>query len=162
MNDVFDEELIKELGLDPEDIHGPKERNAKRPIRPAAKTPVKVPAKATQPPEKKPVQPQAPEPQAPEPKAPAAPQPAKPKVPETLEDQATRISQDIPVHLAAVLAKKSVKLKDILELKTGEVLEFKKLPQEPLDLVANGKLIAKAELVLIDGKIGARIVKLIK
>ncbi len=63
---------------------------------------------------------------------------------------------------SAVLSKKSLKLQSILDFKPGDVVEFKKLPHDLLDLVANGKLVAKAELVLIDGQLGARIVKLIK
>lgn len=156
MNDVFDDELIKELGLDPEDLGKSKTDLKKKPI--SKKT---APEKAAKPPVPK-SKPKAEESSISEPTKSQAPEPPQTVEPESLEEQAIRVSQDIPVHLAAVIAKKSVKLKDILELKTGEVLNFKKLPQEPLDLVANGKLIAKAELVLIDGKLGARIVKLIK
>jgi len=157
MNDVFDEELIKELGLDPEDLTKEKPNLKKRPLSARSKPPVKAAAKPPIPkekPQEKPIE------KIPEEKA--AVESVKESQPETMEDQAARVSKDIPVHLAAVIAKKSIKLKDILELKTGEVLDFKKLPQDPLDLVANGKLIAKAELVLIDGKLGARIIKLIK
>ncbi|HLD44936.1 MAG TPA: FliM/FliN family flagellar motor switch protein, partial [bacterium] len=69
---------------------------------------------------------------------------------------------EIPVQMAAVLAKKTMRLSEILTLNVGEVLEFKKQPNEPLDLVANGKLVAKAELVVVDGKLGVRIVKLVR
>jgi flagellar motor switch protein FliN/FliY len=60
------------------------------------------------------------------------------------------------------MAKQSVRLKDILQLKVGDVMDFKRATTEPVDLVGNGKLVAKAELVLVDGKVGVRVLKLIK
>lgn len=169
-NDVFDEDLMRELGLDPEDI-----ANVKIPP-----PPQKKPATAAPQPQAAP-RPAAPQPKSPSPKAPtpaeessytdkiqtpadppSSPQPARSAVPMNAAGHGERIAQGIPVHLAAVLAKKSIPLREVVELSVGEVVDFKKLPEEPIDLVANGKLVAKAELVMIDGKIGARIVKLVK
>jgi type III secretion system YscQ/HrcQ family protein len=73
----------------------------------------------------------------------------------------TRVSPDIPVHLVAVLGKRSVTVKDILKMKMGEVVELDRAPHDVVDLVANGKLVAQGELVEIDGKLGVRILKLI-
>lgn len=154
MSDVFDEELIKELGLDPNEFGDqPKEAKKDKPKVPAPKVERKV--------EKTP--------------APAKPSEiSQPLAPDSersagsiataddLEEYGKNLSQDIPVQLVAVLAKKTLALKNILEMKTGEILDFKKMPQDPLDLVVNGKLVAKAELVLVDGRVGARIVKLMK
>lgn len=154
-DDVFDEDLIKELGLDPEDVNGPSLTKKKR-----RKTPEPTP-----------------EPQEDnddlnledelndsfdEPEAPDPIDQTQVEVPEEdLSAQAVQVSQDIPVHLAAVVGKKSVKLADVLSMQVGDFLTFKKNPGDPIDLVANGKLIAKAEMVLIDGKVGLRIVKLV-
>lgn len=66
---------------------------------------------------------------------------------------------DVPVQLAAVLARKPVTVKDLLELKMGEVVDFNRFPNEAIDLVANGKILAKGELVEIDGKLGVRVIK---
>jgi flagellar motor switch protein FliN/FliY len=93
-----------------------------------------------------------------------APQPARTAARST-EDIAAygeKMTQNIPVHLAAVLAKKTLALKDVIEMRQGEVIDFKKPMGEPIDLVVNGKLVAKAELILVDGRIGARIVKLVR
>lgn len=170
MSDVFDEDLIKELGLDPEDLNGPKPELKKKPLKPD----VAKPQRETAPREQNVSAERGgneqndpmPRPQVKKPAAQQDAQPQKPVAPkhEVVEPQVelNRVSEDIPVHLAAVLAKKTLKLKNVLEFKPGEILDFKKLPQDPIDLVANGKLIAKAELVLIDDKVGARIIKLIK
>lgn len=181
MNDVFDEDLMKELGIDPQSFKDEQADAAKKTPRPVtAKPAASMPADdevtdgvKVQP--KNPVPPVRPKAAAPEndskpkvappqgavPAKPPGPAPAKP-VPENHGQEARQevVSDDIPINLAAVMARKSIKLKDVLDLKVGEVMEFKKLPQDPIDLVANGKLIAKAELVLVDGKIGVRIVKL--
>lgn len=166
-NDVFDEDLMRELGLDPEDI-----ANVKVPPPPQKKPASPTPQPQAQPrTEAKPVtRPAAPKPpQEPvmadkiqaEP-VPSPSQPQRPTVPIDPKAHAERIAQGIPVHLAAVVAKKSIPLREAVELSVGEVVDFKKSPDEPIDLVANGKLVAKAELVMIDGKIGARIVKLVR
>jgi flagellar motor switch protein FliN/FliY len=71
-----------------------------------------------------------------------------------------KISENLPIQVVAVLGKKNMTIKDLIALKPGEVLELKKLPQDTVDLVANGKLIARGELVLIDGKLGIQIKQL--
>lgn len=76
-------------------------------------------------------------------------------------DKLENLAQDMPVQLVAVLAKRTMSLRDLLSIRQGEVLEFKKLPQESIDLVANGKLIAKGELVLVDGKIALQIKQIV-
>lgn len=165
-DDVFDEDLVRELGLDPEDLNGPKVEKKRKPIRkPAAQAPTRPAQGAPAPQNQVAPEPPVAKPRPAAPKAPASAAPQKEPQPTkdtSFEEQATRVSKDIPVQLAAVLAKKSLKLKNVLEFKAGEVVEFNKQPQDLLDLVANGKLIAKAELVMVDGQLGARIVKLIK
>ena len=71
------------------------------------------------------------------------------------------LSEDMPVQVVAVLGKRTMTLKDVIGLKQGEVIELKKLPQETIDLVANGKLMARGELVLVDGKLGIQIKQLV-
>lgn len=71
------------------------------------------------------------------------------------------LAEDMPVQVVAVLGKRSMSIKDLLALKQGEIIELKKLPQEAIDLVANGKLMARGELVLIDGKLGIQIKQLV-
>jgi flagellar motor switch protein FliN len=162
MNDVFDEDLIKELGLDPSDFKNPGAEGAPAPKKKPVTKPVAKPAaKAEGVPPKPAAKPVAAKPKA-EPAPAPAPAPKVDTAPDDLSDHGKNLTQNIPVQLVAVLAKKAMKLKDVIQMKTGEVLEFRKMPEEPIDLVANGKLVAKADLVLVDGKVGARIVKLVK
>lgn len=72
------------------------------------------------------------------------------------------LAPDIPVTLVAVMDRKSVTVKDLLDLRMGSVIAFERAPEEPVDILAGGKLFAKGELVEVDGKLGIRILKLIK
>lgn len=166
MNDVFDEDLMKELGLDPDEIEAVKGKipePKKAPPAPAPQPSTVARATVSPPRDKSETAPAVP------PKSPAqAPSPAPkknvlPDLPETdMRQYGDKMAGEVPVHLAAVLGKKTISLKDVIELKVGEVIDLKKQPQDLIDLVANGKLVAKAELVLVDGRVGTRIVKLIK
>ena len=69
------------------------------------------------------------------------------------------LASDVPVQMVAVLAKKTITVKDLVQLKMGQVIEFNRYPNEAIDLVANGRLMAKGELVEIDGKLGIRLIK---
>ncbi len=72
------------------------------------------------------------------------------------------LSPDMPVQVVAVLGRKSVSVRDILGFRSGSIVELDKLPAEPVDLVAAGKVVAKGELVSVEGKLGVRILKLLK
>lgn len=72
------------------------------------------------------------------------------------------LTADVPVQLVAVLGKKSLVLHDLLDVKSGDVLEFSTPLTTTVDLVANGKLFARGELVEIEGTMGVRIVQLLK
>ena len=72
------------------------------------------------------------------------------------------VAADVPVQVVAVMGKKNVTIKEIAALKMGEVVELGRPANEIVDLVAGGKLIAKGELVEIEGKLGVRIVKMVR
>lgn len=82
------------------------------------------------------------------------------KPPQNVDRKVVNLTSDIPVQIAAVLGKKNVTVKDIVSIKMGQVLELNRLPHEAIDLVANGKLIAKGELVEIEGRLGVRVLKI--
>lgn len=72
------------------------------------------------------------------------------------------MAADVPVQVVAVLGKRTLTMREALELTQGEVIDLGRPPHTVVDLVANGKLIAKGELVEIDGKLGVRIVKMVR
>ena len=72
------------------------------------------------------------------------------------------LSPDLSVAVVVVLGRKNVTVKDLLELRMGQVVEIDKSPSDAVDIVAAGKVIGKGELVDVDGKLGVRILKLLK
>lgn len=68
-----------------------------------------------------------------------------------------QIIEDVPLQVAVQLGKTKMAIKDILELGSGSVIELDKSAGEPVDLLVNGKLVAKGEVVVIDENFGFRV-----
>lgn len=69
--------------------------------------------------------------------------------------------QEIPVEVTVELGRTTKKISEILEFGPGTVIELDKLVGEPLEIFANGKFIAKGEVVVIDDNFGVRITDVI-
>lgn len=68
---------------------------------------------------------------------------------------------DVPLEVSIELGKTRKTIKDILELHQGAIIQLDKLAGEPVDMLVNGKLIAKGEVVVIDENYGIRITTII-
>jgi len=71
------------------------------------------------------------------------------------------IIMDVPLEVTVELGRTSRKIKDILELQPGSIVELNKLAGEPIDILVNGKFVAKGEVVVIDENFGIRITDII-
>ncbi|MGM0409715.1 MAG: flagellar motor switch phosphatase FliY [Bacillota bacterium] len=71
--------------------------------------------------------------------------------------QNMELIKDVPLQVTVRLGKAKMKIKDILELGEGSIVELDKLAGEPVDLLVNGKLVAKGEVVVIDESFGFRV-----
>ena len=69
--------------------------------------------------------------------------------------------RDIQVMLTVELGRTEMLIQDILELIPGKVIELDRLAGEPLDIMVNGKLLAKGEVVVVDENFGVRITSII-
>lgn len=67
---------------------------------------------------------------------------------------------DIPLQISVELARLPVTAEQVVSLRTGQVLELRRAPGEPVDLSVNGKVIARGELVEMEGQLGVRILSL--
>jgi flagellar motor switch protein FliN/FliY len=65
--------------------------------------------------------------------------------------------RDINVDLTVELGRTEMMIQEILELTPGKVIELQKLAGEPLDILVNGRLLAKGEVVVVDENFGVRI-----
>ncbi|TZE83344.1 flagellar motor switch phosphatase FliY [Calorimonas adulescens] len=69
---------------------------------------------------------------------------------------------DVPLDVTVELGRTRKTIKEILEIGTGSVIELDKIAGEPVDILVNGKIIAKGEVVVIDENFGVRITDIIK
>jgi flagellar motor switch protein FliN len=68
---------------------------------------------------------------------------------------------DVPMTMTVELGRTTKLVKDILGLGEGSIIELDKLAGEPVDLLVNGKLIAKGEVVVIDENFGVRVTDIV-
>ncbi len=68
---------------------------------------------------------------------------------------------DIPLKVSVELGRTSILIKDLLQLGQGSVLELDKLAGEPLEVLVNGKLVARGEVVVVNEKFGIRLTDII-
>lgn len=66
----------------------------------------------------------------------------------------------IPVNVTLEVASAEISLKELMECDTSSVIVLDKVAGEPLDVKVNGTLFAKAEVVVMNGNYGLRIVEL--
>jgi flagellar motor switch protein FliN/FliY len=69
---------------------------------------------------------------------------------------------DIMIDVRAELGRSKKKVKDILDIKKGSIIKLDKLVGEPVNIVANGRLIAKGGVVIINESLGIRITEIIE
>lgn len=65
---------------------------------------------------------------------------------------------DVPLTFSAELGSCTMTVQEILQLSRGKVVELDKLSGEPLDLLVNGRLIARGEAVVVNERFGVRII----
>lgn len=69
--------------------------------------------------------------------------------------------QDIDVRLTVELGRAQMRLRDVLELGEDSVVMLDRLTDEPLDVMVNGKLIAKGEVIAEGNRFGLRILDVV-
>lgn len=68
---------------------------------------------------------------------------------------------DVPLKVTVELGRTRMQIRDVLDLGKGSVVELDKLAGEPVDMLVNGKLIAKGEVVVIDENFGIRVTDIV-
>jgi len=68
---------------------------------------------------------------------------------------------DIPVSVSAELGKSVIKIRDLLNLSPGSVVELERVAGEPVDLLVNGVLIGKGDVVVVNENFGLRITEIV-
>lgn len=69
---------------------------------------------------------------------------------------------EIPVRVSAVLGKTRMKVGALMDLAAGAVIELDRRVGEPIELYVNDRLIARGELVMVDGALGVTMTEIVK
>ncbi|MGI6318126.1 MAG: flagellar motor switch phosphatase FliY [Firmicutes bacterium] len=70
--------------------------------------------------------------------------------------------RDIPLEIIAVFGKKKLSLREVFSLNPGETIALERQLGEPLDLFVNERLVARGEVVLVNGQFGVKITEMIR
>lgn len=72
-----------------------------------------------------------------------------------------RLLADIPLRLSVEVGSTSLRLAELIDLNSGSVVELDRQANELLDIMVNGTLVAKGEVVTVNGKFGIRVVDVV-
>jgi flagellar motor switch protein FliN/FliY len=76
-------------------------------------------------------------------------------------NKALDLLMDIELPIVIELGRAQMSLKRILELGPGAIVEMDRLAGEPVDILINGKVVARGEVVVVDENFGVRILSLV-
>lgn len=69
---------------------------------------------------------------------------------------------DVPLQVTVELGRTTKSIAEILDFSPGTIIELEKLAGEPVDVLVNGKFVAKGEVVVIEESFGIRVTEIIK
>jgi len=67
----------------------------------------------------------------------------------------------VPVQVSVRLGRRRLRISELLRLGSGDVVDLERAVGEPVDLFVNDRLVARGELVVVDGRLGLTIVELL-
>ncbi|MBT3620060.1 MAG: flagellar motor switch protein FliN [Porticoccaceae bacterium] len=73
----------------------------------------------------------------------------------------SEVLQNIPVTISVEVGRTSLKIRDLMRLTQGSVVELDRLAGEPLDLLVNNTLVAQGEVVLVNERYGVRLTSVV-
>lgn len=79
----------------------------------------------------------------------------------TYQPENIDLIMDVPLEVTVELGRTTKSISDILDLGPGKIIELNKLAGEPIDVLVNGKYVAKGEVVVIEESFGVRITEIV-
>jgi flagellar motor switch protein FliN/FliY len=85
------------------------------------------------------------------------------KTPQSAGESARRLDMllDVPLEVNVELGRTRMTIQDLLQLGPGSVIELDKVAGEALDILVNGRLVARGEAVVVNDKFGIRITDIV-
>lgn len=71
------------------------------------------------------------------------------------------VLQNIPVTLSVEVGRSALKIRDLMHLTQGSVIELDRAAGEPLDLLVNNTVVAQGEIVLVNERYGIRLTRVV-
>jgi len=82
----------------------------------------------------------------------------KPTMPGNINPE---VLQNIVVSLSIEVGRAQIKIKDLMRLTQGSVVELDRIAGEPLDLLVNNSVVAQGEIVLVNDRYGVRLTRVV-
>lgn len=82
--------------------------------------------------------------------------------PQTVPPENIDLLLDVPLEVTVELGRTSKSIKEILEFAPGTIIELNRLAGEPIDVLVNGKFVAKGEVVVMEEAFGIRVTEIVK
>jgi flagellar motor switch protein FliN/FliY len=82
----------------------------------------------------------------------------KPTMPGNINPE---VLQNIVVNLSIEVGRAEIKIKDLMRLTQGSVVELDRIAGEPLDLLVNNSVVAQGEIVLVNDRYGVRLTRVV-
>lgn len=79
-----------------------------------------------------------------------------------LQKENINLLMDVPLQVTVELGRTTKSIQDILDFAPGTIIELDKIAGEPIDILVNGKYMAKGEVVVIEESFGIRITEIVK
>lgn len=79
-----------------------------------------------------------------------------------LQSENIDLIMDVPLDVTVELGRTNKSIQEILDFAPGTIIELNKIAGEPIDILVNGKYVAKGEVVVIEENFGVRITEIIK
>ena len=73
----------------------------------------------------------------------------------------SEVLETISVTISVEVGRSSIKIRDLLRLTQGRVVELDRIAGEPLDLLVNNTVVAQGEIVLVNDRYGIRLTKVV-
>jgi len=71
------------------------------------------------------------------------------------------VVQSVPVTISVEVGRAVLKIRDLIRLTQGSVVELDRMAGEPLDLLVNNTVVAQGEVVLVNDRYGIRLTRVV-
>ncbi len=78
-----------------------------------------------------------------------------------VSDERLELLMDIPLEISVELGRVKMEVREVLGLSAGSIVEINKAAGEPVDVLVNGRPVARGEVVVIDENFGVRITEIL-